>query len=279
MTGPGAARAFAAAALLAGGGIAQAVAGDVGTRLHAAWLRETLDLDTKGAVAEYEAVAADRSGRAERWIAVARLAELQRQGVAVGNPGPVAEAPAAVRAALALVTPLPIAELLKEPAAGAESARALDLRPATIATLNWVRSQSGPNANERQRQRAASGRPRTPADRNDAERMARLHAFDVAQRELQGKTEQAAGLRAVYFPDWKQPALAGEPAAALARAKDRLDAWQKEPGSSEGQLALLGRLRSELDARGADAGAAIAWLGRMPVYADRLLAPPNPDGR
>ncbi len=277
MTASRAARALAAAAALAAVGAAQAGAGDVGTRLHAAWLREMLDLDTAGAAAEYEAVAADRSGRTERWIAVARLAELQRQGVAVANPGPVAEAPAAVRAALALLAPLPLAELLKEP--GADATRVPELRPATNATLNWVRSQAGPNTSERQRQRAASSRPRTPADRNDAERMARLHAFDVAQRELQGKTEQAAGLRAVYFPDWKPPVADGEPTAALARAKERLDAWQKEQGQNDGQLALLGRLRGELDARGADAAAAVAWLGRMPVYADRLLAPPGPDGK
>lgn len=274
-------RALAVAAALAAAAAAQSgTGGDVATRLHAAWLRETLDLDGKAAIAEYEAIAADRSGRIERWVAVARLAELQRQGAAVGSPGPVAEAPAPVRAALALLTPLPLAELLREPpVSGPEAARLPDLRPATAATLNWVRSQSGPNTNERQRQRAASSRPRTPADRNDAERMARMHAFDVAQREFEGKTEQAASLRAIYFPDWKPPAPAGEPAVVLAGAKMALDAWLKEAGLSEVQQAVLGRLRSELDARGADPAQAIAWLARMPVYGDRLLAAPNPAGK
>lgn len=272
-------RALACVAALAAGAAAQG-GGDVATRLHAAWLRETLDLDGKAAIAEYEAIAADRSGRLERWIAVARLAELQRQGATVGSPGPVAEAPAPVRAALALVTPLPVAELLRQPpTAGVDAARLPDLRPATAATLNWVRSQSGPNTSERQRQRAASSRPRTPADRNDAERMARLHAFDVAQRELEGKTEQAAGLRAIYFPEWKAPTPAGAPAEALARAKSALDAWLQEAGQSDGQLALLGRMRGELDARGGDPAQALTWLARMPVYGDRLLAAPTGDGK
>jgi len=276
-----AARALAVAAALAAAAVAQSGSGgDVATRLHAAWLRETLDLDGKAAIGDYEAIAADRSGRIERWVAVARLAELQRQGAAIGNPGPVAEAPAPVRAALALLTPLPLAELLRQPqASGPEAARLPDLRPATAATLNWVRSQSGPNTNERQRQRAASSRPRTPADRNDAERMGRMHAFDVAQREFEGKTEQAASLRAIYFPEWKPPATAGEPAVVLASAQTALDAWLKEAGLSEAQLALLGRLRSELDARGSDPAQAIAWLARMPVYGDRLLAAPSPTGK
>lgn len=274
-------RALAAAAAFAGAAFAQSgTNGDVATRLHAAWLRETLDLDGKAAIGEYEAIAADRSGRIERWIAVARLAELQRQGATVGKPGPVAEAPAQVRAALALLTPLPLAELLREPpATGPDAARLPDLRPATAATLNWVRSQSGPNTNERQRQRAASSRPRTPADRNDAERMARMHAFDVAQRELEGKTEQAANLRAIYFPDWKAPTPAGEPVVVLAGAKTAVEAWQKEAGLNETQQAILGRLRSELDARSGDPAQAIAWLARMPVYGDRLLAAPAPAGK
>lgn len=273
-------RAAAAALALAGALAAQganAAPADVATRLHEAWLREVLDLDTAGAVSDYEAIAADRGGRIERWIAVARLAELQRLGLPVANPGAAAEAPAAVRAALALVTPLPVADLLRQAQANpADPARLPDLRPATLATMAWVRNQSGPSQSERQRQRAATGRPRPPQNRNDAERIERLHASDVVLRELEGKTEQAAGLRELYFPEWKPPAVADAAPEALARAKAAIDAWLKEPDLGQQQQSLLGRLRAELDQRGAaDAAAALAWLGRLPVYAERLLAAPD----
>jgi hypothetical protein len=275
----GRASAAGLALALAGALAAQNGAGaaaDVATRLHEAWLREVLDLDTAGAVGDYEAIAADRSGRIERWIAVARLAELQRLGLPVANPGAAAEAPAAVRAALALVTPLPIAELLRQAQANpADPTRVPDLRPATLATLSWVRNQSGPSQSERQRQRAASGRPRPPQNRNDAERIDRVHASDVVLRELEGKTEQAAGLRELYFPDWKPPAVADAAPAALARAKVAIDAWLQEADLGQQQQALLGRLRAELDQRTvADPAAALTWLVRLPVYADRLLAAP-----
>ncbi len=275
----GRASAAGIALALAGALAAQTGAGapaDVATRLHEAWLREVLDLDTAGAVGDYEAIAADRSGRIERWIAVARLAELQRLGLPVANPGAGAEAPAAVRAALALVTPLPIAELLRQAQTNpADPTRVPDLRPATLATLTWVRNQSGPSQSERQRQRAASGRPRLPQNRNDAERIDRVHASDVVLRELEGKTEQAAGLRELYFPDWKPPAVADDAPAALARAKVAVDAWLQEADLGQQQQALLGRLRAELDQRtAADPAAALAWLVRLPVYADRLLAAP-----
>ena len=275
----GRASAAGLALALAGALAAQNGAGaptDVATRLHEAWLREVLDLDTAGAVGDYEAIAADRSGRIERWIAVARLAELQRLGLPVANPGAAAEAPAAVRAALALVTPLPIAELLRQAQTNpADPTRVPDLRPATLATLTWVRNQSGPSQSERQRQRAASGRPRPPQNRNDAERIDRVHASDVVLRELEGKTEQAAGLRELYFPDWKPPAVADAAPDALARAKVAIDAWLHEADLGQQQQALLGRLRAELDQRTvADPAAALAWLVRLPVYADRLLAAP-----
>lgn len=266
--------AFAAVAAAQAGGPAPA---DLATRLHEAWLCEVLDLDAPGAIAAYESIAADRSGRIERWVAVARLAEWQRLGAKVERPGPVAEAPPAVRAALALLTPLPLAELLQStPPGQAEAARILDLRPATLATVTWVRNQSGPSQSERQRQRAASGRPRTPPNRNDAERIARQHATDIVLRELEGKTEQAAGLRGIYFPDWKPPTPA-DAAAAAARAKAHLDDWLQEADLSPPQQSLLGRLRAEFDQRAAaDAAGAVAWLQRMPVFADRLLAAPAP---
>ncbi|MBZ0154297.1 MAG: hypothetical protein K8J09_22445, partial [Planctomycetes bacterium] len=61
--------------------LAQDALRDASTRLHEAWLREILDLDTAAAARGYEAVAADpRVAAAEYWVATARLAELDRLG-------------------------------------------------------------------------------------------------------------------------------------------------------------------------------------------------------
>ncbi len=265
----------AAGELAAQGG--NAPAPDVATSLHEAWLREVLDLDTAGATGDYEAIAADRSGRIERWIAVARLAELQRLGLQTRFQPADAEAPAPVRAALALVTPMPLADFLRQTQANpAEPLRLPELRPATVATMAWVRNQSGPSQSERQRQRTATGRPRPPQNRNDAERVERVHASDVVLRELEGKTEQAASLRSLYFPEWKPPAVAAAPPAAITAAKAAIDAWLQEADLGQQQQSLLGRLRAELDQRAAaDPAATLAWLGRLPLYADRLLAAPT----
>ena len=47
------------------------------TQLHRAWLQENLDLDTQGAIADYEKLRSRApKARPERWIAIARLAEL-----------------------------------------------------------------------------------------------------------------------------------------------------------------------------------------------------------
>lgn len=252
---------------------------DVSARLHAARLREVLDLDVQGAIAEYRAIANERNSR-ERWIAVARLAELQRIGIPISQPPAVAEAPQAIKAALALLTPLPVEELLRNAtspaAAGAAEAPVLDLHAATLEAQRWVRSKSGPSFNDRQQQRAATMRNRIDESRNDTARIDRLNATDIVRWELEGKADRAAGLRDLYFRTWRPPTTNLDPQATLARIRANLEAWLKEPNQSTQQQQVLGRLRDEIDQRAAnDVEAALRLVARLPIYAERLLAEPG----
>ncbi len=264
---------------------------DASMRLHAAWLREVLDLDVNGAVAEYQAIANGRQSRHVRWLAVTRLAELQRVGVDVGPMPSTRDAPAEIKQALAALTPLPVGELLRHARASASGQSAdaeppapFDLRPATPLAQAWVRDKIPPTWTERQRLRIqarmqSSVRPEPP--RADRERdYGRDYANDIVRRELEGKAELAASQRALYFPGWKPTAVQGDPAAPLARVRSHLDAWLKDSGLSRGQQTLLQRLRDEVNARAAtDANAALQFVARLPWYGERLLAEPPPDNR
>lgn len=276
-------RALAAAALLIAALPAQGdrPARDASTRLYAARLCEVLDLDTAGAIARYQSVAVER-GSNERWIAVARLEELRRLGVPVQQPVPAGELPAAIRALLARLTPLQPGELLTQAAklppeplreGPGEGAALLDPHAASRETERWVRERSGPSVTERQRQRAASTRPSTaPIDET------RVLAVDVLRRELEGRTQMAAGLRELYFRTWQPPNPGGTPAELLARVRSNLDAWIKEAKDNAYLVELLTRLKDEIEQRGAtNATLALQLVQRLPMYADRLLAEPKAD--
>lgn len=256
---------------------------DASTRLHAAWIKEVLDLDVPGAVRDYEAIAADtRPMNLERWIAIARLAELQRAGVPGLKPVALAEAPAPIQAAVAPLRPLEATKLLlqltQEPSLVMQSllteeGRIPDLRPITDAAQRWVRGQHGPSFSERQLQRLRTmgGRQRQPDQARNGQ------AFDVLRVELQGKQDQANALRGVYFADWKTTPLKGEPAKLLARTITNLDAWIAEPNLSAGSRQALKNLREAIELRGTtDTANMLALLSRLPVIGERLLAEPAP---
>lgn len=256
---------------------------DTSTALHAAWLREVMDLDVLGAANDYAAVQRRaRANEPERWIAVARLAELQRMGLPVGPPAGLAEAPAPVRAAITSMPPLPADELLPplsfDPAELMRSlgaGRMPPLRPASAAVLDWVRSQLGSGIDGRIRQQIPFGtRTRPERDRARAERW---YAADVLLRELEGREHQAAGLRRFYFSDWKPPAVEADPAVVLARVQANFDGWLAEKDLSQQQQTLLQRLREALQQRATDEPrAAVQFLLRMPLYAERLVGPIRP---
>lgn len=250
---------LAALAATAAVATAQTPANDASTALHAAWLREVMDLDPTGAADDYEQLAKNaRSNEPERWLAIARLVELRRFGIA---PGPVldtAEAPAPVRAALANLPTLPD-EVLQ--ALGTEQGRMPQLRTASSAVLEWVRSQLGPTKQ--------SSRIRT--DRSRAER---IYALDVLQRELEGRQHQAANLRTLYFTDWKAPVVRVPAKEAMATVQANLEAWLAEKDLGQFQHKLLEQLRDALVLRAqTDPASAIELLQRIPLYAERLLGP------
>jgi hypothetical protein len=246
------------------------------TRMHAAWLREVLDLDLPAAIADYKAIAEDTSpSNPERWIAVARLLELQRIGIATGYAAPFAEAPAAVRDALAAVPPgLEVTELVRrsrlDPLAKVaiqpEAELQPSLRPATGKVKAWLREQVGPSIDASMLRRLQQSRQRR--DRRPVPPIAM--ATDIVAIELQDRQEQAANLRALYFADWRPPAIVGEPAALLTRVQPAIDLWLAEPKLEEWEKRLLRRLAQRL-AEG-DPAKALELLQRLPLYAERLLA-------
>ena len=265
---------WCAAALLGAGVLAaQTPTSDASTALHAAWLREVMDLDPVGAANDYEQLAkTTRGNEPERWLAVARLAELRRFGLAPGAMLDTAEAPAPVRAALTNLPQLPDEALLPRlsldpalvlQALGTEQGRMPPLRAASSAVLDWVRSQLGPT-------------PRSSRIRTDRSRAERIYAVDVLLRELEGRQHQAANLRTLYFTDWKAPVVREPAKDAMATVQANFELWLAEKELSQYQHSLLVRLREALVQRANnDPAAAIELLQRIPLYAERLLTPPN----
>ena len=254
--------------------------------MHLAWLREVVDGDVRGAVRDYTTIAAnDDANNLQRWIAVARLLELQRLGVAVPGASFEVAAPLPLRAALDAAKarlPVPVEELLRRAtqapeqvmqSVSSEIGRLPTLRPATTSAQEWVR--------ERLRSRNFDRRPRQgngPGNRNrpDRARQERIYAADILQCELQGRQEQAASLSLLCFADWKTPALPKDPLDAIARVRTGIEAWIADKDASQAQQRLLRELREAFDQRAAaDPSAALAFLARLPLYADRLLGAPS----
>lgn len=269
----GIARILGAFALGAAALPAQTPSGEASTALHAAWLREVMDLDPVGAANDYEQLAkTTRANEPERWLAVARLVELRRFGIAPGAMLDTAEAPAAVRTALANLPQLPDEALLPRlcldpadvlQALGTEQGRMPPLRAASSAVLDWVRSQLGPT-------------PRSSRIRTDRSRAERIYAVDVLLRELEGRQHQAANLRTLYFTDWKAPVVRVPAKEAMVTVQANLEAWLADKEVSQYQQSLLVRLRDALVLRAnIDPASAIELLQRIPLYAERLLAPPG----
>lgn len=250
--------------------------------LHDAWLREVLDLDVPAARRGYEEVAANATpGNLERWIAVARLVELQRLQAITTLPPQLAEAPPPVRAAVqALPAPTPVEPLLQRarraPTEGlqvltAEGQKMPALRPLVPAAEDWMMGQIGPSLRDRMRQRAQTFANRTRSA--DARRFTeRLYALDLVRAEVQGRTAQAVALRTLYFADWHAPNTAGDPTVHLARVRTNLEAWLADKDLGNQQATVLRELRDAIEkAAATDPAAALALVARLPLYAERLL--------
>lgn len=276
---PAVARGGAMVLLLTAAVAAQDPLRDASTRLHEAWLREILDLDTAAATRGYEAVVADaRVAPAEYWVATARLAELDRLGLPVQHTSRSEPPPAgALRNALTSApTAMPLRQFVDQltEAPGdtlvAIAARTLavpDVRPFTHLALDWARTQIDPG--QLQWLQRLRQRDRTPPQAND-----RVNALDVLRAEAAGNRAQADMLRSIYFPNWKAPTWR-DANAALVRARERLDAWSADAETSPQQRNALRQLREAIDQRAEKEPAeALTFLSRLPIYADRLLAEP-----
>lgn len=234
--------------------------------LHKAWLKEKLDLDTRGAAGGYDATIKNSTkSMPERWVALARLEELGRLGVLTPEPkSRPTQMPQAVKKALTkLQEPIPYKGVLADPQ---QDIKLKPLRPATPRVLEWAGRQVEPVLFERMNQ----DRRRRQRMRASPENLRRWHAWDVLNRELEGNRNQAAQLRSFLFPNWKPPTVVGTPKEVLAIAQKRLAAWISEEVST--RRTTLRNFDKGLK-READQGAAnaVAFLQRLPHYGERLL--------
>ncbi|MCB9887777.1 MAG: hypothetical protein H6838_19990 [Planctomycetes bacterium] len=250
--------------------------------LHRAWISEVLDLDTAGAAAQYARVAREgRSAQPERWVAAARLAELQRMGVTTPPAPGLVESPAALRSAWAEVQPrLEVDGLLQRlhdaptvtlPELAGDGHGVPELRPLVPKAESWLLAQTGPSLRDRRRQRmqAFANLSRSPQVSNYLQR---LYAATIVNAEVNGRRSQADALRALYFATWRPPVTAEEPEAVVAHALTELDTWLGEEEVSPQQRMLLGSLRDHLARKAAiDPREARDLIARLPRYAERLL--------
>ncbi len=250
--------------------------------LHRAWISEVLDLDTAGAAAQYAKVAREgRSAQPERWVAAARLAELQRLGVPTPPAPGLVEAPGALRNAWTEIRPqLEVGSLLarlhEAPTVTlSELASDVDgvpeLRPLVPQAESWLMAQTGPSLRDRRRQRMQEFANLSRSPQVSAY-LQRLYAATIVNAEVNGRRSQADALRALYFATWRPPVTAEGPQAAVDHALAELDTWIVEEGLSGQQRTLLASLREHVARKAAaDVGEARELIARLPRYSERLL--------
>ncbi|MGC6488433.1 MAG: hypothetical protein ACON4Z_12365 [Planctomycetota bacterium] len=246
---------------------------DSSVALHRAWLREHLDLDAQAALQSYEQLRRSAPPtRPERWIAIARLAELGRLGVTHPEPGALPmQAPLEVQEALEqLAQPVPWQRVLADPDREVELPR---LRPATERVMTWGRDQVGPTVDQRW---IMQMRDRDRSGIGDTRWRNRNAAFTLLDVELEGKKARADSLRRLMFVGWKPPALEEGVEAALTRARGRLRDMIEGERSSRYRVRLqsLERRVEELAERSHED--ALALMMRLPFLAEELLLPVAP---
>lgn len=244
------------------------------TVLHRAWLQENLDLDTQGAIAQYDKLRIrGPKARPERWLAVARLAELGRLGAI--HPEPVTQpmqAPLEVQEALeSLGQPVPWQNVLTAPNAAVDLP---PLRPATERILRWGRDQVGPTVDQRWLMQM---RTRERSGRGDNRWRNRNAAFTLLDVELEGTTERAESLRRLMFTGWKPPEIDVDVPQAIARARDRLMKMIESEPSERYEARLLALSQRFEKLAQTDEPAALALLLRLPFLAEELLSPLPPE--
>lgn len=272
--------------------------------LHDAWLRELLDADVKGATAAYRELAvAEATTDAQRQAATARLLELEKCGARVeGLQALLARLPQALQQVLAaapattdldswVATAREGTDKLFERVRNTERGQQRPMpRPVLELAVRWIEQQSGPGSRELRRrlleqlQRArleGDGRLYMDARRQlrmlaPTEREERLSQIAFAQqvlrRELGDSPEGADQIRQLRFPEWRPPEVQGDPGPALERAHANLERLLASGGSPMADRDTLVQLQARLRALAAgDPGAALAFLRRLPLFAEELL--------
>lgn len=245
--------------------------------LHAAWLRETLDLDLGGATQAYLALARDPNApMVERQVAAARLEELRRIGApAVGEDtatevlpealrdAVVENAVRAMREAVAAV----LAAAAKPAQAGTAAQPALPtLRPLVQFVVQALREPSRSD-------RSAPSRFLPTGSADQARILERIRASEIARAELAGRAEEADATRRRAFPTWKAQPWPHDKTAAWSTVRGNLVRWQQERQISGAEREILDQLLATLDADAKESPElALARLDRLPVYAERLRA-------
>ncbi len=256
--------------------------------LHSIWISEVLDLDAEAAAAAYARLAADRQAPLrEQLVATARCTELRRQGLRNTVPPPdLAIVPTVLRQHFEQSEPSPpLFDRELEAGRGDQAAvhqffnsnEVPQLRPLVVATVLAAAELSNPSAAERMRQQRARFSPWT----NDPARVLDyIRASEIVRAELDGRGDEAAGLRRRTFPNWRAPAWPPDVDAAWARVATNLGEWQRERQLISTERELLRRLQVALEQQAAtDAAAALHWLDRMPLYAERLRVGVTMSGR
>lgn len=154
-----------------------------------------------------------------------------------------------------------------QPQAPAESPRLPVLRPVVHDAETWLLGLSGLSWRDRLRQRQ-------PQSFDRSQFTERYNAMRVMAAELDGRRSQADEVRALYFTQWRPPALDGPPQAVLDRVRQNLLAMQRERSQAS---PLLPRLQEALDKAAAeDPQGALQLVLRLPLFAELLLAPVPP---
>jgi len=251
--------------------------------LHRAWMVEILDLDSRRASDLYAEVASDaRPGQLLRWVAAARLAELQRLDISPATRVDNSDAPAVLRPRLAefdttLDLPSLVQRLSRDPEQvlaelATDDGQLPPLRPLVAATEDWLIDQIGPSRLDRIRRRFAAYTRRSFSDR--------VFAVRVLAAELQGYLAQADELRSIYFTQWQPPKVASDHELNLTRFRHHIEVLLGEREWTSYMRDRHRRLQALVEQTAAtDPAAAVALLRRLPYYAGRLLAPLSEGGR
>lgn len=252
----------------------------VPSELHRGWLREVLDLDVGAAESLYrDVLTAQRPRNLQRWIAAARLMELQRIELTSGDRIDFTDAPPDLRPlfreadstleisqfdALRGQDTDTVFEVLGKPEAAPPP-----LRPLVAAAERWYEDQAMPSRLDRIRQRSTRTY-RPPFTR-------RVFAGRVLRAEAADQRDRANELRSLYFPNWTPPPPAPEPQTDVARIRYNLGhllqerewtgIWRRDHRAFERRFEALAVT---------DPDAAVDLVRRIPLYAERLLRPtPN----